>query len=142
MAKAHLFDTDVLIDAGRGESEAMDALEQAAEDAPLAISVITEMDLIVGCRNKDELAALDSFLRRFDVIPLRPAISEQATALLRTFRLIHGLLIADALIAATDNDAIMEKMDTEGHVIGFSILNVSQTKDQAPLSVTLRDVAT
>lgn len=29
----------------------------------------------------------------------------------------------------------------EGHVIGFSILNVSQTKDQAPLSVTLRDVA-
>ena len=42
---------------------------------------------------------------------------------------------------ATDNDAIMEKVDTEGHVIGFSILNVSQTKDQAPLSVTLRDVA-
>ena len=42
---------------------------------------------------------------------------------------------------ATDNDTIMEKVDTEGHVIGFSILNVSQTKDQAPLSVTLRDVA-
>jgi hypothetical protein len=36
----------------------------------------------------------------------------------------------------------MEKVDTEDHVIGFSILNVSQTKDQAPLSVTLRDVMT
>jgi len=59
------------------------------------------MELIVGCRNKDELAALDSFLRRFDIIPLRPAISEQVTVLLRTLRLSHGLLIADALIAAT-----------------------------------------
>ncbi len=101
MAEACLFDTDVLIDAGRGESEAVDALEQAAESAPLAISTVTEMELIVGCRNKDELVALDQFLRRFDIIPLRPSISEQATALLRTFRLSHGLLIADALIAAT-----------------------------------------
>lgn len=39
------------------------------------------------------------------------------------------------------NDAIVEKVDEDGHVIGFSVLNVSQTKDQAPLSVTLRDVA-
>ena len=38
-------------------------------------------------------------------------------------------------------DAIMEKVDEDGHVVGFSILNVSQTKDQAPRSVTLRDVA-
>lgn len=37
MPEAHLFDTDVLIDAGRGESDAVDALEQAAENAPLAI---------------------------------------------------------------------------------------------------------
>jgi len=101
MAEFYLFDTDVLIDAGRGEPGAVDALEQAAQSAPLAISAVTEMELIVGCRNKDELVALDRFLRRFDVIPLRPAISEQATALLRTFRLSHGLLIADALIAAT-----------------------------------------
>ena len=41
---------------------------------------------------------------------------------------------------ATGNDAIMEKMDQEGQVIGFSILNVSQAKNQAPLSLTLRDV--
>ncbi len=101
MAEAYLFDTDVLIDAGRDDSDAVDALEQAAKDAPLTISVVTEMELIVGCRDKDELAALDSFLRRFDIVPVRPAISEHATALLRTFRLSHGLLIADALIAAT-----------------------------------------
>jgi hypothetical protein len=45
------------------------------------------------------------------------------------------------IITMVSTDAIMEKVDTEGHVIGFSILNISQTKDQAPLSVTLRDVA-
>ena len=39
------------------------------------------------------------------------------------------------------NDAIMEKVDEDDHVIGFSILNVSQTKDQAPRSVTCRNVA-
>ena len=52
-----LFDTDVLIDAGCGESEALDAL-QAAEEC-LAVSVVTEMELVVGCRDKRELQALD-----------------------------------------------------------------------------------
>lgn len=42
----------------------------------------------------------------------------------------------------TDNDAVMEKVDQDGNVIGFSILNVSQTQSEAPVSVTLRDVAT
>jgi len=101
MAKFLLFDTDVLIDAGRGEEDAVDALAKAEETAPRAVSVITEMELIVGCRDKGELANLDAFLDQFDIIPLRPAISDHATSLLRTFRLSHGLLIADALIAAT-----------------------------------------
>ena len=42
----------------------------------------------------------------------------------------------------TDNDAVMEKVDQDGRVIGFSILNVSQTQSEAPVSVTLRDAAT
>ncbi|PSQ96025.1 MAG: DUF2283 domain-containing protein [Bacteroidetes bacterium SW_9_63_38] len=41
----------------------------------------------------------------------------------------------------TDNDAVMEKVDQDGHVIGFSILNVSEPEAAAPVSVTLRDVA-
>jgi len=41
----------------------------------------------------------------------------------------------------TDNDAVMEKVDQEGHVIGFSILNVSQNSSEVPVSVTLRDAA-
>ena len=38
----------------------------------------------------------------------------------------------------TDHDAVMERVDTEGHVIGFSILKASVSSDQ-PLAVTLRD---
>ncbi|MBI2305004.1 MAG: DUF2283 domain-containing protein [Chloroflexi bacterium] len=37
----------------------------------------------------------------------------------------------------TENDAVMEKVDEEGNVIGFSILKVSALKEQKPLSVTL-----
>lgn len=37
----------------------------------------------------------------------------------------------------TDNDAVMEKVDEDGNVIGFSILKVSSLKQQ-PFSVTLQ----
>ncbi|GMT49411.1 MAG: hypothetical protein IEMM0008_0950 [bacterium] len=38
----------------------------------------------------------------------------------------------------TENDAVMEKIDTEGHIIGFSILKVSALKEK-PLSISLKD---
>ncbi len=38
----------------------------------------------------------------------------------------------------TENDAVMEKVDSDGNVIGFSILKVSALKDQSPLSITLK----
>jgi uncharacterized protein YuzE len=36
----------------------------------------------------------------------------------------------------TKNDAVMEKVDEEGHVIGFSILKVSALEEK-PLSISL-----
>jgi uncharacterized protein YuzE len=38
----------------------------------------------------------------------------------------------------TANDAVMEKVDAKGNIIGFSILKVSALKDQQPLSITLK----
>ncbi len=38
----------------------------------------------------------------------------------------------------TDNDAVMEKGDEAGNIIGFSILKVSALKGQQPLSITLK----
>ena len=59
------------------------------------------MELIVGCRNKAELQDLDKFLRRFQILQLTDFISDGAVYLLQQYRLSHGLLIADALIAST-----------------------------------------
>ncbi len=41
----------------------------------------------------------------------------------------------------TENDAVMEKVDTKGNVIGFSILKVSALKAEGPLSVSLKNLA-
>ena len=38
----------------------------------------------------------------------------------------------------TENDAVMEKVDDEGNIIGFSILKVSALKEREPISVSLR----
>ena len=38
----------------------------------------------------------------------------------------------------TENDAVMEKVDEEGNIIGFSILKVSALKGREPISVRLR----
>jgi predicted nucleic acid-binding protein len=94
-------DTDVLIDAARNLSEAVACLEQVEQNASLAISAVTEMELIIGCRNKAELRSLEHFLARFQVLRLKEQVSDTAVDLLRRYRLSHGLLIADALIAAT-----------------------------------------
>lgn len=96
-----IIDTDVLIDAGRGDDKAINCLETIDEDFHMAVSAVTQMELIVGCRNKSELKNLERFLHRFRVIRIDEQISEKAVKLLKTWRLSNGLLIADALIAAT-----------------------------------------
>lgn len=59
------------------------------------------MELIIGCRDKAELRAVDRFLARFALVKVNEQISGTALQLLRRYRLSHGLLIADALIAAS-----------------------------------------
>jgi predicted nucleic acid-binding protein len=76
----------------------LDGLEQ---NSMLAISVITQMELFVGCRNKTELGNTQRFLQRFQVIKLSDQISDKAIGLLLQYRLSYGLAIPDALIAAT-----------------------------------------
>lgn len=101
MTDSVIVDTDVLVDAGRGVDEAITCLEQVEQQSSATISVVTQMELIIGCRNKAELRKLDRFLRRFHVVKLNEHISEVAVDLLHCYRLSHGLLVADALIAST-----------------------------------------
>ena len=96
-----IVDTDILIDAGRGDAAAVACLQSIEQQSSPAVSAVTQMELVVGCRNKAELQVLDKFLRRFQILKLTDTISDGAVHLLRQYRLSHGLLIADALIAAT-----------------------------------------
>ena len=41
----------------------------------------------------------------------------------------------------TEMDAVMEKVDEEGNVIGFSILKVSALKEHEPLNISLKKKA-
>lgn len=101
MADFVVVDTDILVDASRAIVEALACLDQVEDRSALAVSAVTEMELVVGCRNKAELRTLDKFLNRFQVIRLNERMSDAAVDLLRRYRLSHGLLIADAVIAAT-----------------------------------------
>jgi len=38
----------------------------------------------------------------------------------------------------TENDAVMEKIDKDGNILGFSVLNVSRLSQAQPLSVNLK----
>lgn len=96
-----IVDTDVLIDASRGVNEAITCLEQIEQQSSLTISVITQMELFIGCRDKAELRTVEDFLLRFQVVRLNEQMSDIAVDLLRRYRLSHGLLIADSFIAAT-----------------------------------------
>jgi predicted nucleic acid-binding protein len=101
MAEMVIIDTDILIDVSRGNETAIVYLQNLAMNGALAVSLITQMELLVGCRNKQETVLLDKFLKRFQIIKLNEAISMLAVDLLRQYRLSHGLLMPDALIAAT-----------------------------------------
>jgi predicted nucleic acid-binding protein len=82
-------------------SEAIACSQDIEQKSSLAVSVVTQMELVIGCRNKTELNEVDKFLRRFQLLKLTEPISDTAIELLRQYRLNHGLLIADSLIAAT-----------------------------------------
>lgn len=92
---------EALIDALRGFSAGLDYVEDAEQCGTLSISITTEMERIVGCRNRRELRRVERFLRRWTILRMTEAIVARAVMLLRQYRLSHGLAINDALIAAS-----------------------------------------
>ena len=96
-----LVDTDILIDLSLDDVQAIQVLKGLEQQSTLAVSTITVMELIVGCRNKNELRSTDRLLERFKIILLNEQVSVRSVELIRKYRLSHGLLLADAMIAAT-----------------------------------------
>ncbi len=96
-----IIDSDILIDFSRGDEIAAKWLDNTALESTLAISVITEMELMVGSRNKDHFNEIRRFLSRFQLLNISEQISERTSDLIQEYHLSHGLLIPDAIIAAT-----------------------------------------
>ncbi len=99
-----LIDTDILIDVANEDVTAINRLADEAKSAVLSVSIITVMELIVGCRNKSELKKLNRFLSQFHYSTLNQEISDLGIQLMQDYYLSHGLMIPDALIAATAID--------------------------------------
>jgi predicted nucleic acid-binding protein len=59
------------------------------------------MELIQGSRNLAEQRMIEWFLARMPAIAVNDAVSTRAYELMRAYFLSHGLLIVDALLAAT-----------------------------------------
>ncbi|MBT5903203.1 MAG: type II toxin-antitoxin system VapC family toxin [Opitutaceae bacterium] len=95
-----LFDTDVLIWCFRGDSRAVRLL---GKTAPRRISLITQMELMQGARNKAEQQTIRNFLSSsgFEVLPLSGEVGHRAAIYVESHALSGGLQLADALIAAT-----------------------------------------
>jgi predicted nucleic acid-binding protein len=95
-----LVDSDVLIWHLRGLPRATQRLDQLPR---LTISAITWLELLHGMRNRAELLAVQKSLamRNTEHLPVTPAITHRAVALMEHLTLSHGLGIGDALIAAT-----------------------------------------
>jgi len=95
-----LIDTDVLIWHMRGYEHARKAITNLESRC---MSIVTQMELVQGLRNKEEQQALHRFLdqKQFVVHPVSENISQYALFLMEEWHLSHHMLMADALIAAT-----------------------------------------
>ena len=70
-----LIDTDVMIDVSRESPSAAGYLDSLSDPA---ISIITAQELIVGARDKRDLAGIDSLVAAYPVIHLDAAIGQLA----------------------------------------------------------------
>ncbi|SBO43390.1 Ribonuclease VapC [Cyanobium sp. NIES-981] len=88
-----LLDTNLLIDVLRGEAV---ALRWLAEQQRPSISVITWIEVLVGCR-QGEQERVEGWLQAFPRLPLDQAVARESVLL----RQRHGLKVPDAIILAT-----------------------------------------
>ena len=105
-----ILDTDVLIWYFRGNQKA----SRFISDIPFGerrVSSLCVMELVQGCRDRQELRMVKAFLRQNIAVIIHPdeRISERAILLLERHAATDGLRTIDALLAATalhEDDAL------------------------------------
>ncbi len=99
-----IFDTDILVWVSRDDAHA-NALVNAEKDR--AVSIVSLMELLTGAKSKADLLRTRQFFVDLEIriIPINEPISYLAANLFQDHRLVDGLGITDALIAATAREA-------------------------------------
>ncbi|MGD9564220.1 MAG: type II toxin-antitoxin system VapC family toxin [Pyrinomonadaceae bacterium] len=92
-----LLDANVLVGLLRGNERLRDFLE----GSECAIDTVVYVELIQGAKNKYEVARIENALRTFPIVHFNESVSNRTIELIRTYSKSHGLLLADAVIAAT-----------------------------------------
>lgn len=95
-----IIDTDILIDVTKMH-ETADAFVKTQQGTGIPISIVTAMEVVIGCRDKAELIRMQRFLQQCTILPVSETASQIGYQLVELFALSHGMQIADALIAAT-----------------------------------------
>ena len=97
-----LLDTTVLVDVIRKEEAALDYIDSTRKaEGSLRLSIVTKMELIIGCRDKAEVQKTEKLLADYEILDVTPLISRKAYELIVRFSKSYGMAIPDALIAAT-----------------------------------------
>lgn len=95
-----LCDTNIFISWFNGNADTILSIEKIGL-RNILIPSVTVMELMQGAANKTELTQLKKKLRNYHVIHFNVETSQLAVELVEEYKLSHGLLIPDAIIAAT-----------------------------------------
>lgn len=95
-------DTNVFSKTFKGDT----AVTQYVENLDAVIDTTVYIECIQGSKSNHEKRVIEKYLRKFPLLPITPQISATAIKLIRNYSNSHGLLLPDALIAATalEND--------------------------------------
>ena len=96
-----IVDSNILIDLSRGDERAVNWIKYYENSERLVISVVTEIELLFGSRDKSHLKTIKSFLSNFEVIQLNETISLKGAKIVEKYCLSHRLELPDAMIAST-----------------------------------------
>ena len=92
-----LADTNIFVAIFKGDLKLKESVEKSAP----AINTIVYLELIQGAKSNGEVREIDKYLTRFDLIHFDRAISSLSIRLVRNYSKSHGLMLPDAVIAAT-----------------------------------------
>ena len=81
-------------------------VKQFVESLDAVIDTTIYIECIQGSKSNQEKRVIEKYLTRFPLLPITPGSSGKAIELIRSYSNSYGLLLPDALIAATalEND--------------------------------------